>query len=431
MSVPFAVYGFLAEALFPLFRERLRRKNGVGFDERCGVYDAGKREALTRMQKRRLWLHAVSVGEVQAAAPIVEVGARSGLEGALLLSTVTVTGRRHAEALMKDRVFSYVYAPWDVPSIVRRACGTLAPSLYATVETEIWPNLLRELKSRGVHTCLLNARVSDRVWSRSRAVHGLARLGYDLFDGILARGEEDARRLCMMGLREEKIHVVGDCKVDAIVARRAEADVRLPSLKKRLMLDEASPLFVAGSTHEGEEAVVLEAFSRLVSLGGVLAGARLVVAPRHPERAEAVAARSAKYGRTVLFSRLGDLKGEETAPSIVVVDEIGVLFDLYGLAMSAFVGGSLVPRGGQNILEPAIWGIPVLHGPYMDDFAEPAARLDEDGRAYPIVSAEELAVLWRRAFEGTLSGGRAPERGYFSERSGAAERTWAYLQRHL
>jgi 3-deoxy-D-manno-octulosonic-acid transferase len=297
------------------------------------------------------------------------------------------------------------------------------PAVYATVETEVWPNLLAEMKRMEIPTLLINARISDRTMARaSRAglAKGFLKEAYGLFDAILARSGEDRSRLMELGAAKSKITVTGDTKADALMQRKAIAERGLPRLREKILPD-GGICFVAGSTHEGEDETVLDAFSRLRGGNDPINGAKLVVAPRHPERALAVLGKARKIGPAEKAELYSDLN-EQNGASIIVVDAIGVLFDLYGLATATFVGGSLVPKGGQNILEPAIWGTPVLHGPHMEDFALPAGELDASGASFRVMTAEEMAGMWRRAAKGLIA---RPDYtcGYFASNLGAAART--------
>lgn len=427
MSFALRAYALAASAFFPLIKERLRKRHEVGFDERCGIYAADK---LARLKDRRaLWIHAVSVGEVQAASPLVAEAIRDGWDGSVVVSTVTETGAKNARLLMGDNLTAHIYAPWDIPHIAARACRAIAPSAYVAVETEIWPNLLRELRERGVPTFLLNARVSDRTWARARVLRNVLCEAYGLFDRISARGEEDARRLSLLGVEEEKILVTGDCKIDAILERRSSAREALPAWRQRLSLSETTPCFVAGSTHEGEEDVVLEAFSRLASDEEKCADARLLLVPRHPHRAKELKMRAGHLGSVALLSETKC--GRALARRVIVVDEIGVLYELYGLATAAFIGGSLVERGGQNILEPASWGVPIQHGPHMEDFAAPTAELDALGASRPIANARELGELWCAAVRGELTLDAAKGTEYLENLSGAAGLAWGFMKAGL
>jgi 3-deoxy-D-manno-octulosonic-acid transferase len=416
MSFALRLYAAAASAAFPLIESWLRKRHEEGFDERRGIYEAGKLDKLKK--GRTLWLHAVSVGEVQAASPVVEEIARLAQDTPMLLSTVTATGARSARILMGDKITAHVFAPWDAPDITKKACGAVMPALYATAETEVWPNLLAEMKRRRIPTLLINARISDRTLARARHARLLLKDAYGLFDAILARSDEDARRLLALGAPKQKITVTGDTKADALIRRRKNAERNLPRLREKIL--PGGPCFVAGSTHEGEDEIVLDAFNRLCA-DGPQDSAKLVIVPRHPERAAAIL-QKARETRSAYGAELySNMNGEKEA-SIIVVDAIGVLFDLYGIAAAAFIGGSLVPKGGQNILEPAIWGVPVLHGPHMEDFAGPTGELDASGASFRVNTADEMANIWRRAAQGLLP--RCPDNlAYLAANSGAAART--------
>lgn len=413
-------YPILTNLLFPFVRPFLRRGHEEGFDERCGRYDPAK---VAQLGARPLWIHAVSVGEVQAAFPLVREIRRSGCDAPIILSTVTETGRAMAQKLMSDAMTAHIFAPWDVACVIERALDTIKPRVYITMETEIWPNILMQLKRRGIPSFLVNGRVSDRALARATGRAGgiLARL-LRCFTEILARTEEDARRFALIGAEASAVVVIGDCKVDALLERRK---LLYPEhLAGQL---DPSPVVLAGSTHPGEEEVVLEAFSRLRADG---TEARLLLVPRHPARAGELLPLAEKCASTCLLS--------EPKPGwkILIVDRIGVLFELYALCGAAFIGGSLVPKGGQNLQEAACWGIAIQHGPYMDDFALSAAELGELGLASQVRTAEELSRAWRCALDRKEAPGAAEELrrrsdAYFTKRAGATERAWNRIKDFL
>lgn len=433
MNLGLALYRAVATAAFPFLKGRLAKSHAVGFDERCGVYSREKIDQINLIRGagigENFWLHAVSVGEVQAAGPLVRAARDSGYGGAITMSTVTVTGAGVASKLIGDGVTAHVYAPWDIPGVVARVCDALRPAAYATVETEVWPNLLYELKCRGIPRFLVNARVSDRTWAKSGRLTSIYRSAYGLFDLVMARGGEDARRLAAFGVQPEKIIVTGDCKIDAILQRREEVAGELPGIRAKLGIKDGDILFVAGSTHEGEDEIVLDAFGKLKSDGDSEC-IRLVIVPRHPERAGDVLRTSQKHGSAILYSELEEEKEEKFSRSfdIIVVDVIGVLYGLYGVASSAFIGGSLVPKGGQNILEPASWGVPVLHGPHMEDFAEPTAQLDKSGDAYQVKNSDDIAEYWKKVSSDPQKHIEKNPPPYFACNVGAAAKTWKLMQ---
>ncbi len=360
---------------------------------------------------------------MQAAYPIVRAAREGGCGAPILVSTTTPTGRDMALRLLGEEAL-HLFAPFDHPDFVASAVDSIRPALYVTLETEIWPNLLTCLRRRGVPTILANGRVSDRTFRRARTWAPLWRDLLSRLDLLLVRTEEDRRRLLALRVPEARIRVSGDCKVDALFLRRERVDPG--AWRERLGPGEGAD-FLAGSTHEGEEEAVLEAFARVRSR---CPGARLILVPRHPERAEGLLPLCEGRGNSCLLSR--------TRPgwAILLVDRVGVLFELYALARSAFVGGSLVPRGGQNPMEPALLGVPIQHGPHMEDFAAPAAALDASGGAETVRSAGELADAWLRLLPDP--GGEA-RRGRmsvaltsrFEGDRGAARRTWKEIEGRL
>ncbi|MDR1915179.1 MAG: 3-deoxy-D-manno-octulosonic acid transferase [Synergistaceae bacterium] len=422
MSFALRAYGLLSSAIFPLIRGPLERGHSTGFDERCGIYSTDKIEKFRQAPDGlTLWLHSVSVGEVQGASPFVSVVAERAPDVAVFVSTVTETGAKSASHVIGELMTSHFYAPWDIPFIVRRACSAVNPSIYVTMETEVWPNLLSELRSRGVPTCLLNARISDRTAARAKLLRCCLKNAYSLFDLILARGDEDARRLAAIGV-DQNVKVIGDCKIDAIMARSESVSKDNHELRGRLYIGDDTYCLTAGSTHEGEERMALSAFSAFKSDAGIR-DARLIIAPRHPERAREIVKISEPFGRAALFSELEP--GRPDPPDIVVIDVIGLLFELYGVADAAFIGGSLVSKGGQNILEPASWGKPILHGPHMEDFLAPTLKLDEIGASHLVRDSDEMKrVLLSTVLDAGVRESAKRGRDYFIGRTGASQRAW-------
>jgi len=258
------------------------------------------------------------------------------------------------------------------------------------IETEIWPSMLFELKRRHIPAFLVNGRFSDRTAANIRKRPSFWREVYDSFTMLLVRSGADRSLLLETGLNEGKIRVTGDCKIDALLLRRKKADI---SWAKKIVGGDG-PVFLAGSTHQGEETVALDAY-RIVR--SKLPSARLILAPRHPERSGEVAALAGGYAPTALLSEAES--GRAADWSVLVIDRIGVLFDLYGAADSAFIGGSIVDKGGQNIMEPAAFGIPFSHGPFMRDFVDAAVGLGKKGAAVLVRDAGEISAHWMRSLE--------------------------------
>ncbi|MEA4881974.1 MAG: glycosyltransferase N-terminal domain-containing protein [Synergistaceae bacterium] len=400
------LYSLVVSAAYMAAFPWLARRYADGLDERRGYYRGEKKK---NFPDHPLWVHAVSVGEVQTATPLLSALAGVGHPPKdVLLSTTTPTGRKMADRVAGGLYGEHIYYPWDVPWIVERALNILRPRAFVVLETEVWPNMLFSLARRKIPAFMVNARFSDRTAANIHRFSSFWRDVYDQFTLLLVRSESDREVMLRLGIEEKKISVMGDCKVDALLLRRKGTDLT----RARELAGGKHPHFLAGSTHEGEDEIVLDAFRR-VRLS--FPSARLIIVPRHPERAEKVRKLAAPFGRTALLS------AEESEWDILVVDRIGVLFDLYGAADSAFIGGSLVDRGGQNIMEPAAFGIPLSHGPYMRDFTKSARELADRGAAFQVKNSEELADFWRRSLNpGVRQKAAAGAEAYFEAFGGAA-----------
>ena len=364
-----------------------------------------------------IWIHAVSVGEVLAVSRLSK-----DLEAALpdyfvAISTTTRTGQDLArERFGANRVF---YFPLDLPWAVSSYLNALQPSLLVLVETEFWPNLLSACYRRGIPVAVVNARVSDRSWPRYRRLRWLWRPFLEPISQVLAQSETDANRLWAIGCRPEAVEVAGNLKFDVRAAEGAEATRILKALKL------ANRLVVAGSTLEGEEAALLQAWPQLLEVDPRLA---LVLAPRHPERFEAVAALLDQSGYS--WKRRSDWH-EQTAGSIkllqagqiVLLDSIGELASVYSLASAAFVGGSLFPNGGHNPLEPAQFGVPIVMGPHFANFRAITEDLVTQ-EAIRIAEKEDLAGVLIELLQDRAAAAAMGERAkrVFEQQSGATGR---------
>jgi len=356
------------------------------------------------------------VGEVQAAFPLVKA-MRSAPLGPIILSTITPTGKAMAQRLCGGMIDAHIYYPWDVPWIVRRSLGALRPKAYVAVEAEIWPLFLAGLAERGIPAFLVNGRFSDRSFEKARKNPAFWLKVLGAFRFLMVRGETDRERLLALGVDEKRVIALGDCKIDALVERRKEVD--LPSLRQKLFLGPDDLCLVAGSTHEGEEDVVFKAWDEVRRRFPC----RLVVVPRHPERSPKVLKEAGRFGKALLLTQISP------GWDILVVDAVGYLFDLYGLSRAAFVGGSLVSKGGQNVLEPACWGIPVFCGPHVEDFAAPADELSRLGALKVISNESELARGWSDSLAAPDGDFKRSVERYFTP--GAAVRAWEIIKSNL
>lgn len=330
-----------------------------------------------------IWVHAVSLGEVVAVTPLVKDLHRSHPDHRFIVSTVTETGREAVEQRLAG-VAEHRYAPLDVPWAVSRAIAQWQPALYVFVETELWPNLLWALRDRQVPTVLVNGRLSSRSFARQH-VTGLMSFYRSVLRSLtlcLMQTERDVQRIVALGAAADRVHRTGNIKFDQpLPATAAEA-----SLRSSLGLHEGEALLLAGSTHAGEEETLVAAYRQVA---GAHPHAVLMLAPRHIERVADVATMIQAAG--LAAQRKSQLDRTVTGPRVIILDTRGELARAYGEAAVAFVGGTLVPVGGHNLLEPALWGKPVLFGPYTDHCAEIAAMLLEAGGGVRISNADGLA----------------------------------------
>ena len=401
---------------------KLKNKYSEGYDERRGIQS---QELIEKLQGRRpFWVHGVSVGEVQALIPVIRAARASGYSGPTVISTTTETGKDMAIRLGEGLFDHHIYYPWDKKEFVKRAILSLDPWAFATAETELWPNMLWELKDASIPAFLVNGRISDRTWNRLGGTvrKKIGATFYDLFTEIFLREKRDLERLRSIGVSAEKLNVLGDTKTDALLSRKDPAARDRWTQKFGACWDK---IFIAGSTHPGEEERVIRAFEILRKR---YPATKLILAPRHPERADEVLAIARQK-----FSA-GLLSSDRFDQDITVVDKIGVLFELYGTAVSAFVGGSFADKGGQNILEPVSWGIPVQYGPHMEDFAEASDEFIGLGIATQVKDAEGLGDAWIRMMQASgYDNGekfRKISAGYFERCSGSSLKTWERIYQY-
>jgi 3-deoxy-D-manno-octulosonic-acid transferase len=389
---------------------------------RHGKYRAGWGERLGSVPGRlfghasvnTIWIHAVSVGEVLAVTPLM-AELKSVLPGwRVLVSTTTDAGQELArQKFGEENVF---YAPLDLPWAVQAYLDALRPKLLVLAESEFWPNLLHRANASGVPVAVVNARVSDLSlprYLRFRAL--LARVMRDV-QLFLAQSEEDARRLVAIGAPAERVQVGGNLKFEvkppshpAIVGQLGAAIAR----------ENLGPVIVAGSTLEGEETMLLDAFREVRQRYAV---ALLLLAPRHPERFERVGEMVASSGLPWVRRSLWD--GESPIPGVLLLDSIGELASLYEFADLAFIGGSLVPRGGHNVLEPAYFGVPILVGPHTENFRD-IVEILRRANALRVVTPQSLAhsmlYLLEKDAERDVLGHNAKR--VMAEQQGATQRT--------
>ena len=357
-----------------------------------------------------IWLHAVSVGEALAVERLIEQLKQRFPTRPVVLSVTTAAGRSvAARRIAADQIF---YFPLDFRFAARRTLRTIRPDLVIIAETEIWPNFLREAAAANVPVMFLNGRISGRSYARYRLIRRLLRPTLAQVTGFLMQTATDAERIRDLGAPAERVQVAGNLKFDLIPPAQPAFIERM---RPELQLAGIEQVIVAGSTMETEEEVVLDAYRSLRGPQRLL-----ILAPRHPQRfdrvAELLAASGLPWRRR---SQLGEPGVVLPAGGVLLLDSLGELASAYQLATLAFVGGSLAPHGGHNLLEPAYWGVPVVFGPHMENFAAIAEQFLSAGAARRAASPRELQHVWRELLE------QPAER----ERVGAAARLLLESQR--
>lgn len=380
-----ALYNLLLVVLFPVglvllgWRLLVRPEYREALGERFG------RVAASPEGKRVVWLHAVSVGEVISAQPLTAALRDAYPDAHLVVSCGTPTGRAMARTrLTADRV---IYLPWDLPGVIPGAVRKVRPDLFVLVESELWPNLLWTLARRGTPVVLVNGRISRRSYPRYRAIRPVMRAALAHVGAFLMQSRRDADHIRGIGAPPERVEVVGNIKYDQPVVEHTPDELNRLALALGITPD--TPVLLAGSTHEGEEEALARVWQRLVA---DVPGLVLVLAVRHPVRCEAVAESLARMGVKVGRKTLGDCAGR----GVVLLDTLGELSAHYRIATVAFVGGSLVPVGGHNPLEPAAAGVPVVYGPNVANFEAPCAELERAGAAVRVAGEDDLAKNLRR-----------------------------------
>ncbi len=372
------VYSLLLYLLAPVAVLRLWIKG-----RRVPGYRRHWRERFARQPASRkavIWVHAVSVGEVRAAAPLLEALLRRDPARPALLTVTTPAGRETVRQLFGDRV-ACRYLPYDLPGAVERFLRAWQPVVAVFAEVELWPNLYAAIAARKVPLYLVNARLTATSLRRYRRAAGLMRATVACIAHVAAQSAADAERLRRLGVGAADITVCGNLKFAACLAAGFSAQVsRLQS-----RLSGAQPIWVAASTHAGEESIVLSAHLRIRQR---FAQALLLLVPRHPERAAELRRQCDAAGLAWRFSSAPPLSGA----AVVIVDQLGLLLPCYGVAQAAFIGGSLIDRGGHNPIEALLAGVPVIYGPYPGNFTALYARLQAAGAARRGDDAETLAA---------------------------------------
>ncbi len=364
----------------------------------------------------RFWIHALSVGEVNAALPLIR-GIRDRWPGcSIACSATTSTGLnalRDRASSLADTVFP---SPFDILPVVRKFIRTLRPEYFILVETDLWPNWLRELRSSGAATILVNGSISSSAARRLGTLKSLARMLYGSLDLACMQSREDMNRLSGLGISVSGLRYLGNLKYDIKLPPVSKEE--RPMLKAAMGLDGSAPLWIAGSTHPGEEGVVLNAFKDLKQTFPML---QAIIAPRDPGRGREILSMASQAG---FKARCRTQPPGTERIDILILDTLGELLGCYGLADVAFVGGSFVDTGGHNLLEPAGYGVPVLFGPFVESCMEMARELQNCGGGVQIKSSADLeknvgSILRDRALADNMS---SAARELVQENQGAVSR---------
>ena len=359
-----------------------------------GKYIAGLRQRLGAVpqldDKPVIWLHCVSVGETQAARPLAQRLKQAFPHHALVVSTVTLTGQTLARDVFRDQAESVFYFPFDWRWSTRRALKAINPAAVLIMETELWPNFLRECKARRIPVALVNGRISRHSYRRYKMIKFFLRRVLSCLSVAVMQSETDAERLLSLGMAREKLFTAGNLKFDSEVA--GELSGRTEELRQRFGLRSGAPLILAASTHSPEEELMLESIRQLRTKHGV----RLMIAPRRPERFNEVAALIQKSGLS-WARKTNPPQPEDADADVILLDTIGELRATYSLADVVFVGGSIVDKGGHNVLEPAAAGAAVVTGAHTHNFHAVVDLMVEAGAIVQlpaVITTEEITNVF-------------------------------------
>jgi len=413
--IVFAPFLFVKVILTSKYRSRSVKRLGFALGESPGGSSSGR---------PRIWVHALSVGEVASARNLVRELRRSYPQGVIIFSSATRTGESFARSILGEHVDCFAPFPFDLLISVKRLVSWARPDLFVLVETDFWPNFLAELNRRDIPTLLVNGRASDSSFARYRNLRWLFRPLFNSFHTLAMQTEQDSTGMRHLGVDPARLAVLGNLKYDAALSgNSAKAGLH----RAALHIPKQALVWVAGSTHRGEEEIIFAVFEKL---SRTFTNLFLIVAPRNVERGAELAAMAARCGLSACCRSLGGARG---GGSVLILDTLGELASVYALCDVAFIGGSLVPQRGHNPLEPALYGKPVLFGPSMEDFAEISRDLLAVGGARQVHDAEELraalAILLADPVERERSGHQAQE--LIASRRGVTEAHLALIRNVL
>lgn len=378
----FLTIGFLLLSPRFLYDWLTKGKYAAGFWQRFGRLPEFETEG-----KPIVWLHSVSVGETNAAKPLVNQISKNFPDYKLVVSTTTKTGQTLAREIFKNEAALVFYFPFDWSFVVRRVLRKINPSIVLIMETELWFNFLREARRQDIKTALVNGRLSEKSFKNYSRIRSLMRRVLANLDLALMSGERDAKRLIELGCEPEKVFVTGNVKFDL----EASENELTETLRGRFAIDDVRPLIIAASTHESEERLIVESYRILRGGFSETEAPRLLIAPRHPERFAEVAELMRNSGFSFV-RRSAQESSSDVSADLILLDSIGELRAVYEFAELVFVGGSLIPHGGQNVLEPAAQRKAIVTGFYTMNFAPIVKALIEENAIVQLPQLEENEI---------------------------------------
>lgn len=401
-------------------------KARCGVSQKLGFIPTAVRERLKCLKTKPIWFHCVSVGEFNAAYPLIKAVRDKYPSRPLVVSTTTGTGQK----LAQERVGEFaevIYFPYDTYFAVQSWLVAINPALFVIVETEMWPGLISQCKSRGVPVVIVNGRISPRSYKSYRRIKPFFNRYVKLIDRIGAQTSNEAERYKSLSDGAVPVDIMGNLKCDGL---KPKAQEEINQLRTNLQLDSDDLVFIAGSTHESEEAAVLGAYTQVLKLMPEKT-IRLIIAPRHPQRFDRAAELIKGAGFTVLrHSKAERFKNDF---DVYLIDSIGHLASFYGIASVAFVGGTIAPIGGHNVLEPYTYKVPVIAGPRLEKTRDFARMLEERDALFVVKNANEMTQELQRLLSDETLRQQVGERGnkLLLDSQGAVDKALAILEETL
>ncbi|MCP3889266.1 MAG: 3-deoxy-D-manno-octulosonic acid transferase [Desulfobulbaceae bacterium] len=369
----------------PKYRNRIPSRLGYGLCKKLPKENTNKKNNSTTF-----WVHALSVGEVTSAIPLVSGLRESYPDCTIVFSVSTRSGRLVADKTLPEIVDQIIDGPLDILPVVTRFFKKIRPSFFILVETDFWPNILNTAKKRGVPSLLVNGRISDRALEGYKKMQFFFYPMFRSFSALSMQTATDMNKIVSLGIEASKIYTLGNLKFDTKNPLQDGQTSTVHSIKQQLPNDKI--IFIAGSTHPGEEEILLASYNDLKNSEPSLF---LIIAPRDPKRAEEIRTLAQKYDFEVSMRS----ERENVHADVFILNTIGELAACYSLGDISFVGGSLVNKGGHNPIEPAIMSTPVIFGPHMEDFSEISESLIAAGGAHKVRNSQELSAILKQLIE--------------------------------